>query len=276
MNRIILKCCCWEAVIAPEIGAHLISLTYQGRNILRPLNIDEPLPESVTRWGAPLLFPANRTEKAEFEFEGLTYHLPVNNPRGECLHGILRNQTFTVVKTAENYAELCYENTGEIYPFPFVFTVCYTLSECGIKAVYRIHNTGKTAMPYVFGLHTSFPEPQRCQVEVGLPQLRDETGLPHGQYAGQGELEKKIAAGFHPDGKNFVTFCSAAGKNAWLDDTHMEVEGFDHWTVFYPGNEGVLCAEPQTGGVNGLNYEGGHAVLAAGAVREHSMKISLQ
>ena len=97
-QTLLLCCNGWEARIAPAYGANLLSLRYNGQDILRPWSEEITDPYVI---GAPLLFPANRTAGGRFFFQNKAYTLPVNDSFGNShLHGLLFRQTFRV-ETAE-------------------------------------------------------------------------------------------------------------------------------------------------------------------------------
>ena len=79
LKQLALRSGRWEAAVAPDFGANLTKLAYDGFPILRsPEREEELLSKSRYVYGNPLLLPPNRTKDGSFCFEGRSYSLPVN------------------------------------------------------------------------------------------------------------------------------------------------------------------------------------------------------
>jgi galactose mutarotase-like enzyme len=108
-------------------------------------------------WGkhSPVLFPIVGTLKNnQYIFEGKTYHLP--------RHGFARDKNFEVVerKAAVVIFSLASdEKTLDLYPFPFVFLMKYTLVETTLSVEYEVRNTGSASMYFSVGAHPAFAIP---------------------------------------------------------------------------------------------------------------------
>lgn len=248
-----LSCGSWSAEIAPEQGANVIRLQDAGTDVLAPLRASNKDPFLV---GSPLLFPANRTAGGKFCFEGQTYTLPIHEEKsGACLHGLLHTAPFTVLEQTHSSVRLAYRNAGEIYPFPFRMEVLYTLTAEGLLSQYRLTNLSARAMPYCFGLHTTFCEPARFSVPLGLCQQRDlHTALPTGRRTALNAEEAAYCAGAVSRGHVVSGYYTAAGDTAHIGSYVYRAAGFDHWVLYNAqGTAGILCVEPQRGCVNALN-----------------------
>ena len=247
-----IRCGNWLAEIAPAHGANIVLLRRGEEDILKPWT--EEIADPYLG-GAPLLLPANRTAGGRFTFEGRTYQLPINEEYSQSnLHGSLHTQTFAVKEHGPAHICLEYENTG-IYPFPFRITVCYHLRKDGLESRYCIENLAETAMPLTFALHTTFPEPASFCVPVAACQERNDHYLPTGRYVPLSPQEEHYCTGSPSKGVAVSGYFSAAGNTAHIGE-HLSyrVEGFDHWVLFNgKGQAGLLCIEPQLGGVNALN-----------------------
>lgn len=245
----------WRAEIAPDEGGNIIGLRFGGKNVLAPPRPDNTDPCLV---GSPLLLPANRTAGGAFHFGGRVWRLPVNESvSGAHIHGLLRSAAFAVLERNGASARLACENRGEIYPFPFRMEVVYTLSESGVAARYALTNLSDGEMPYSFGLHTTFIEPERFCVPLGEKQERDGRNLPTGRMLPLNEEEKAYARGTHSRGRVVSGYFTAAGDTARIGDFLFRAAGFDHWILYNArGEKGILCVEPQRGCVNALNLPG--------------------
>lgn len=271
----------WTAEIAPAVGGNIVGLWYRGQSVLRHLDVHSPLPERITRYGATILFPVNCTEKGRFSFQGKSYQLPVDQMwNGNNMHGSVYLQAFRLLQRDQTSVALCFENLNEVYPFPFRLVVTYRLENEGVTAIYQITNTGDGDMPYTFGLHTTFPEPDLFHVDIAQVQETDESGCVTGRYLPLSEEEQMIAAGKGVSkGHPLLGFYRASGNTASLDGKiiYELVKGFDHWTVFNGGGKsGILCLEPQCGAVNGLNIPEGHKVLKKGTSVELEWRLYLR
>lgn len=263
METILIQCGLWAAEIAPSLGANVIKLTHNGNLVLRT-------PEQSVdayQFGMPILLPANRTKAGKFTFEGKEYSLPINEPHVPAqLHGLVHDRHFTVLRHSETEAVLSYCNTPDIYPFPFRITVTYTMTQDGIHVRHKVENIGETNMPYTFCLHTTFAEPEHFSVPLGLEQQRDAVNLPTGPYIPLSEDQQPMVTGVDPRTMSISGYYKAAGHTAHIGPYRYESsENYDHWVLYNAGgNVGILCVEPQCGGVNGLNIPDGHRVLAPG------------
>lgn len=251
-QTLLLCCNGWEARIAPAYGANLLSLRYNGQDILRPWSEEITDPYVI---GAPLLFPANRTAGGRFSFRNKAYTLPVNDSFGNShLHGLLFRQTFRVETVEPDRICLSYENRGEIYPFPFRFTVCYNVDSTDFVSEYRIENPSETAMPFTFGLHTTFPEPDIFSVPLESCQEKDSHHIPTGRYIPLNGQEQQYVTGSASRDVVISGYYRAGGDTARIGSLRYRVTGFDHWILYNGrGQGGFLCVEPQLGGVNALN-----------------------
>lgn len=100
----------------------------------------------------PILFPiVGNTYSKTYSIHGKTYAM------GN--HGIARHATFTCVKQTEDQIVMQLrddEATRQVYPFPFLLEVTYTLHDTQVEIDYRVVNTGTEEMPFSFGLHPAF------------------------------------------------------------------------------------------------------------------------
>ena len=265
----------WRGVIEPDCGCNITALSCNGEEILRtPASRDE-LFERPCLYGVPLLLPANRTKDGRFFFGGEEHLLVVNEPaRNNHIHGLLKDAPFTVLSMTSNSQTAQLENTGELYPFPFVIKITDTLSDSGLTRRLILKNTGKVPMPYTLAFHTAFAEPDSFCVDLQACYAVDERFIPTGEILPLTENQALYKHGFSPDGSKISGFYTADGHTARIGKFHMTVsEQFDHWVLFNGnGNEGYLCIEPQCGAVNGLN-NGKHRVLQPGDEEEFYLHI---
>lgn len=241
----------WCAEIAPERGANIDRLLLNGRPVYR---VGDPAEDPCLQ-GSPMLMPANRTYQGRFTFEGQSYQLPLNEPVNNAhLHGCIYRQNFEIKKAEEDRVTLAFENKGEAYPFPFSLEVTYIAAEA-FEQRYTITNTGKTAMPLTFGLHTTFAEPENFSVPLAGCQQKDAHHIPTGRYVPLNQQEQNYVTGSRSKGLVISGYYAAGGHTARIGELIYEVSpNFDHWILFNGlGERGFLCVEPQCGAVDGLN-----------------------
>ncbi len=128
-------------------GAELIYFgTNSGANILWSKQTDH--------WNrvAPNLFPiVGRLVNDSYTFQGKSYNMTQ--------HGFARDREFKVVEqTVDSVRFRLVSDTKsmDIYPYSFVFDVCYSLTETGIVISYETQNTGNELMYYSVGGHPAF------------------------------------------------------------------------------------------------------------------------
>lgn len=108
-------------------------------------------------WGkhSPVLFPIVGTLKNDtYTFNGKKYQMG--------RHGFARDREFTVVQQEENAItfRLDYDDaTLQLYPFPFLLDITYTLAGKTLNINFSVTNTGNDIMPFSIGAHPAFALP---------------------------------------------------------------------------------------------------------------------
>lgn len=130
-----------------HLGAELIFLGNRNRsNVLWSKQTDH--------WNrvAPNLFPiVGRLVGDSYNVGGKTYKMSQ--------HGFARDSGFEVVEKSETAVRLRLipqAKSMDVYPYFFVFEVCYSLTETGIIVSYETQNTGTEIMYYSVGGHPAF------------------------------------------------------------------------------------------------------------------------
>ncbi len=130
-----------------SLGAELTSLTIKDTELIWQSNSDE-------FWSkhAPLLFPVcGKLKDSRYTYRGKSYDM-----KG---HGFISGCEFSLVSEGDGVITLSAEvneKTLEVYPFAFLFTVEYKITERGLSQRVKIENKGDEAMPYMFGWHPGF------------------------------------------------------------------------------------------------------------------------
>lgn len=277
-DTVILKSGKWTAGVNPRLGGNLISLSYDGKDVLRPLENEEQLSVNPYIQGAPILLPANRTYLGKFSFEGVEYTLPINEPRTNShLHGLVHRQPFAIIESSETSITMEFINTdGKVYPFDFRITATYSIDEEGLSQRFEITNIGKSTMPYTFCLHTTFKQPD---VRFTFPlKIKQEAinDIPTGRYVELSEVEKKFVTGSPAKDVTACGYYLAAGHTVTVDEFVYTVsDNFDHWITWNAhGKKDYICLEPQAGKVNGLNIDDGHVLLKSGETHVYTTRFT--
>ncbi len=253
---ITLRCGEWEAHVASRFGMNALSLMHNGKPILRTPESEDVFLAAPEQYGTPPLMPALRTAFARFTFEGKTYTLVENDPTHHAhKHGLLHRSPFRVIEQTAQKAIGVLENTGEIFPFPFVCTISAELTHAGLRQSFAFLNTGGGNMPLVFALHTAFALPQTMRVPIGQKWAMDENIVPTGELLPLTDEEKALFAGCDAPSCMADGAFTALGSTAELGDYAYRVSpNFTQWVLWNGGGgKGFTCVEPMSGPANALN-----------------------
>ncbi|MBO8415957.1 MAG: aldose-1-epimerase [Proteobacteria bacterium] len=135
-----------------SVGGGMCALTYKGRNIALPHDPDEV---PLAHLGKILLPWPNRIKNAAYEFEGVTYTLPVTEARtGSASHGLTAWKEWQIEDLTESSVLLTTMVTAVAgYPFTLKAFVCYSLTDDGLHCTISAVNVGSKAAPYGVGQH---------------------------------------------------------------------------------------------------------------------------
>lgn len=270
----------WAALVCPRLGGNVISLTHCGKDVLVPLVDEEQLKVNPYLQGSPILFPANRTNFAKFNFEGKEYTLPLNEDWSQChIHGFVHRRAFSLVEQKENEVTLkyVYDKIDEWFPFMCEIWVTYTLDDRGFTQSYTVKNIDERNLPVVFCMHSTFVEPELFILPISMHQERVD-GRANGRYKHLNAQEQTYVTGSPSKGVDVDGYYLASGHKTVIGDYDYTVsDEFDHWVLYNGrGQGGFICIEPQCGMVNGLNEPApkGHRVVAPNKSIDFSATIS--
>lgn len=283
---ILLKFGKYSAVMLPGVGGNLISFRDDERDFQF---LREPTAEEWAEFkqrpmvhGIPVLFPPNRYEDGEFDWNGRTYRFPVNEPEtNNHLHGFVydqpweaaeygtdENRSFVTVIHRFNEAHPNYR----YFPHPFTLTLTYTLSADGLRQEVHAVNEGDEPMPFMLGFHTAVNAPfapgstaDDCHVLLTIGERVELSSrmLPTGKFQPLSENEQHLKEGhgspYAEDMDNHYTAePRGVGNVMELTDTRAGVklvyetgEKFPFWMVWNnKRSRRYFCPEPQTSLVN--------------------------
>lgn len=113
-------------------------------------------------WGkkSPVLFPiVGALKDNQYFFDGKTYSMN--------RHGFAREKMFTIIHQSPSSLHLeliSDEDTLQVYPFDFNFSIIYTLSSNKLSVAYQVKNRGKERMYFSVGGHPAFRLPLTDQL----------------------------------------------------------------------------------------------------------------
>lgn len=261
-----------QAVIAPEKGATVISLTRNSEEFLY-CNEENLLSPERPRCGIPFLFPIfGRLQDGQYTYDGKTYDMEI--------HGFAHTSCWTVAEQGANFLRLVLEadeTTLSIYPFRFRTELCFRVADGCIAIEQRYENRDEKAMPYNFGFHPYFlvENLAHSQVETTAEMCFDFTvGKP--QPFGHGSVSVSIPDGAPESGAVFMK--AQAPTTLHIPEEGRRVtmaydESFPQLVLWTQAGKPFLCVEPVNGTANGLNT-GVYLILAPGEVKETTLRIT--
>ncbi len=141
----------YRASIA-SVGASLRTLTYEGRDLVRPFDVDEVRPA----YAGALLAPwPNRVVDGRYSWDGVEHQLALSEPaRGHAIHGLVAWTDFTAMEHDDDHVLMLAEIPAqEGYPFPVLIEVEFRLDDRGLTTTVAATNLGETDAPWGVGPH---------------------------------------------------------------------------------------------------------------------------
>lgn len=250
----------WSAEIAPELGAKIIRLTDNEKDVIVP---DKEMSNTLDS-GISILFPAEVTKIDGYLLnkDGVEYSLPINDEEKSCcVNGKLYKSRFEIINLEEDKIELYFENHGEVYPFNFKLNVRYEMVEGGIKLHYVFRNAAKKYLPILFGINACFKKQDAFSAPIKERQCISEDKVPNGLYEALDIDEQKIMNGISFDEYIGKGFYSLNGNTSVIGKYKYTVsDNFNHLVIEKNGD--TLKIKPISGAVNGLNFENGYEEIA--------------
>ena len=151
-REVILSAGDYEARIV-TVGAGLAGLTYRGHDLVIPHRVDELPPGYL---GKVLMPWPNRVAGSTYSWEGVSYHLPVDEPAfGTALHGFVAFQEWDIVEVDTSWVLLRTLIPARYsYPWTLVATARYSLDAgTGLDVELSATNIGTGTAPYGVGFH---------------------------------------------------------------------------------------------------------------------------
>ena len=160
----------WKGRMILSVGSILLELTEKktGLNLLRSPETIEDLKFQPEVYGFPVLIPPNCIHKGLFSWRGRNYHLPVNNPFGNHIHGVVLNRKWHLADSGEENGAVWVESSYtyneenemfEGFPHEFRVDLRYTFLPDRVLQRLTVTNIGPETMPLGVGFHSTFRFP---------------------------------------------------------------------------------------------------------------------
>jgi aldose 1-epimerase len=147
-----------------EVGAAVREFAVGGLPVLDGFSIDET---AAGGRGQPLLPWPNRLLDGQYQFDGQTHQLPIDDvARHNAIHGLTRWQSWSLLEHATSCVRLgltIYPRPG--YPFLVVLEIAYSLDDSGLNVRTTARNGGDRPLPFGAGQHP--------YLTVGTPHIDD-------------------------------------------------------------------------------------------------------
>ncbi len=283
----------YQASIA-SYGGGIKALTFAGYPLV------ETYPDGVyppMSCGVVLAPWTNRTEDGEFNFQGTTYQLEINEPaRGNAIHGFARTG-WTVVSATSDKATLELVITDKPgWPWTITLQAHYELDLDGLHASYTA--TADQECPYAFGLHTylsAWGAPANdcvLTIPLELNYPLNDRNLPEDDPIPATEVIPNITTGA-PVKDMLLDHCFRTGpatesqRSTLINQqgTGVELEtspGLEWIQIFtpdpehgkgYPGRGRAIAVEPMSAPPNALRSGESLGLLSAGHPITHSISL---
>lgn len=285
------------ALVAPTLGANLLSLTEGDRELLRRPPDADALREKPTRWGIPVLLPPGRITEGRFRFNDRTYQLEIREGTNYHIHGFVLKRAWRVAaqesslgaRAVLEFRSSDYPEVLAQFPHPFIFTITYTLMGRSLRCESRITNEGDVPMPFGVGFHHYFaaPDDGTGRYEIRVPESGRQWEIVHdiptGRFYEPAGLEDlRTWQPLHAMKRDAGYMVTEPGPDGWsraelvdrrsnLAITVAASREYGHWVIFngHPGTgfEDFVCLEPYTCMANAFNLplpESGTRTVAPG------------
>ena len=183
--------------------------------------------ETYWKKHAPVLFPfVGRLHEGKYEYNGHVYEMT--------LHGFCQQAEFDVVSNTGDSVTFRIQSDDErraMYPFEFIFSVTYRLTEHGVDEIAEVKNTGSSEMLYGFGGHPGFNVP----LDRGLAFEDYSVVFPEA-----GKVERRVFTDNHLDAGSYESTDTVVDGKMKL---HHDLFGDDAVVLHGTGERAILCSE---------------------------------
>ena len=215
------------AVIDPELGGRITSLTIDGTEVL----VTGTSADNAMAWGCYPMVPwAGRVRRGRFRFDGLGHHLPVNL-EPHAIHGT----GFTARWQLLPDDSMLHRFPAD-WPFGGHALQRFEIDETGLMCRMEVH-ADRHPMPAMAGWHPWFRRPVSLSFSAEQMYQRDDDGIPDGA----------LVSPPPPPWDDCFVGVRVPPQLSWPDGPTVTVtSNCDHWVV-YDEPAHAICVEPQSG-----------------------------
>lgn len=293
-EKIILKSATREVAFVPAFGANILSLQFQGKEILWGFENEEQLIVNDKSRNILLAPFPNRVQAGCYFFEGNHYQLPITKPKeNNAIHGFVWNKKFELVSKeitsdfSSATLRYIYDGSEAGYPFPFELTLLYTLYKNSFNLNFSVENTGNSNMPFGFGWHPYFSFGNNIEEwQLQLPKCNmlqtNEQLIPNGERRNFSAFQNPEKIGdttfdtaFELNGKEnfFETRLFSSVQNEILSVKQSRT--FKYLQVYIPPQRNSIAIEPMTCPANAFNSGEGLIILSPQKSSSGSISVTL-
>ena len=219
---------------------------------------------------SPVLFPVvGELRNHQYSYKGKTYQLG--------RHGFARDKQFVISDHGNHTVTFTLTespDTWEVYPFPFNFSIQYTIDDNRVYVVYEVKNTGTENMYFSVGGHPAFNVPLTSKTEFEDYYLVFSRVENTGRYplSPEGLIEIQSVPMLHnaerlPLRHSLFYEDAIVFKHLQSASITLESDKTDHGLTFYfedfpyiglwsKKDANFLCIEPWCGIADGVNTTG--------------------
>lgn len=271
VEYMICDSCGTQAVILPEKGATVISLSKDGEEFLF-FDRENISSAERPRCGIPFLFPIfGRLQDGRYTCGENTYAMEIHGFAHTSIWQVEQYSSDTLVCVLETD-----ETTLAQYPFHFRVRLLFRVADGALTIRQYYENTGDKPMPYNFGFHPYFrvEKLENASVETTAGMYFDyASGKP--VPFGHGSVTVAVPEGAGEAGAAFMQVKAPTLLHIPKEGRRVAMEYDENypqlvlWTL---AGKPFLCAEPINGTPNGLNT-GVYLTLEPGEVKEATLRI---
>lgn len=274
--------------VAPALGACILSLTHDGRSILRPATAAAVMEGGTRLSGCYAMLPfANRIANGRFLFAGRWQQLRANAPEivgPHALHGLGWQRPWQVLAAGTDFVSLGLTHRPQAegdWPYAFTARLDYRLSPGGLEVGMRLVNDEKSNALAGMGLHPNFINTPGAMLRFAA--------LSHWRPGGDG-LPATVTMPPDPDFRHgrpvagtaldgdFAGWAGIAHLTGLVPDLLVTLKAdrlFGTLRVFTPSDRDFFGVEPVSHGANAINQPGlpPMAILAPGAALSGTISI---
>lgn len=157
-----------------SVGGGIASLRFKGKDLMIRHNVDEVAKAHLGK----LLIPwPNRVFKGQYEYQGQTYQLWINDfNTPSAIHGLCAFEHWDLVEHTDSYLHLThYIAAREAYPYFLECHAEYSLSdESGLEVKISVKNLSTKDAPFGIGVHPYFTlnNTKVDEYKIKLPSLK--------------------------------------------------------------------------------------------------------